>query len=178
MSLIFRPIPRLWYRDWWIRFIRSMEASGLFFSKASKSTLDPPILQVERYNRPFLKGYNNRLVHLQTISCTGVNKSSDLYASWRSAYLNTRICAPLTASWGEAKVLISANSSACFFSWSVSINLPKEEIIYFAEQSKSPLGRISRGFYLAIIICVQKQIINVKNSLQLYLFLKCNPLST
>jgi hypothetical protein len=156
MSVIFRRIPKLWNRDWGIRGIRSMEASGLFFSKASKSTLDPPIRQVEQYNRPFLQGYNNRLVHLQATSCTGVNKSTDLCASWRSAYLNTRVCTPLTSSWGEATVLISANSSACFVSQSGLINLPKQEIIYFAGQSKSLLGRISWDFYLVIITCVQK----------------------
>jgi hypothetical protein len=81
MSEIFRTIPRLWDRDWRIRVIRSMEASGRFFSKASKLTSDPPILQVERYNTPFLQGYNNRLVHLQTNSNTGFNKSTDLFAS-------------------------------------------------------------------------------------------------
>jgi hypothetical protein len=81
MSVIFRTIPRLWDRDWGIGIVRCMVASGLFFSKTSKTTLDPPILQVERYNRPFLQGYSNRLVHLQNTSCTGVNNFTDLYAS-------------------------------------------------------------------------------------------------
>jgi len=153
MSVIFRTMLRLWDRDSGIRVVRSMETNGLFFSKVSKSTLDPPILQVEQLS---LQGYKNRLVHLQTTSCTEVNKSTDPYVSWRSACLNTWIFAPLPSSWGEATVLISANSSVCFVSQSGSINLPKQEIIYFAEQSKSPLGRISWGFYLAIIICIQK----------------------
>jgi hypothetical protein len=147
----FRIIPRLRDRDCEIRVLRSVEASDLFFSKASKSTLNPPILQVERYNRPFLQGYNMRLVHLQTTSCTGINKATGQYASWRSAYLKTRICASLPSSWGEATVLISANSSACF----VSINLPKQKIIYFAEKSKPSLVSISWGFYLAIIIWIR-----------------------